>query len=712
MPLERDPGNPALWVNPDWNGREPGTFAFVVGVSAYDHLDGSATAYGLDQLSVSALTACRFFRWLGSEYYCEGKPLAKCWLLLGPTPAERAFDPSMPLTPTPSLDETRKALQAWYATIKGLDSFLVQDSRAIFFFSGHGLEMELNRQILLPSDFNEGDNPHWALSSFNLVTGLWALPLADQVFFIDACRNDAEDLRKQNPQGVPVFKFVPPSQRRQDADSVVIYAAGPGARAWQPTDPQHGVSVFGAALSEALTCAPGMQRECDQARCWVTFRDVVGFMRPRVRQALLGAGVAVTKPIHVWEEPPAAEVCEVPVAPPLRPSPPPGGGPGRQPLPQQPPGPSLDDMIAAVKVPRGWDRPADSGDRGGLLNVLDSEFVTNLLWDARVYDFRDRTWTSASHTARPAPIAFRRIARTPDRAVYRLDVQMDRAGTFWFELNDELTDRRAACVLPGDDRAAPRYTIELTFGEGRGVITGFDVVLADRNEGVLGAVAAAWQAAEAEQSEPADASTLAGWLSEAMLQRSPSPLAATVAALMLLRRRRGAEALGEWPGRLIDAFPAWPDGYVIHAEQVLRTGALAPLDVVALLLNLERTGLPRTGEAVGLAARQIEGLLDYAFDPENSRAPGQMDLHGRLLALRDRFGLVAGVFRAHGLCTTLLGPAELVTPDLLEADQGGDVRKDTSVEGLTVGPRTRGGGGAKKKEDVEEEEPRVATAFA
>jgi hypothetical protein len=151
---------------------------------------------------------------------------------------------------------------------------------------------------------------------------------------------------------------------------------------------------------------------------------------------------------------------------------------------------------------------------------------------------------------------------------------------------------------------------------------------------------------------------------------------------------------------------------VIHAEQVLRTGALPPLDVVALLLNLERTGLPRTGEAVGLAARQIEGLLDYAFDPEDQRPPEQMNLHGRLLALRDRFGLVAGVFRAHGLCTTLLGPAELVTPDLLEADQGGDVRKDTSVEGLTVGPRTRGGGGAKKKEDVEEEEPRVATAFA
>lgn len=701
MPLERDSQDAALWVNSDWNGREAGTFAVVIGISAYDHLDGSDEAYGLDQLSVSALTAYRFFRWLGNEYYCEGKPLAKCWLMLSSTPAERQAEPSMPSTSTPTLDQCRKAMQACYATIKGLDSFLVEDSRAMFFFSGHGLEMEANRQILLPTDYLDGDNPDWALSSSNLVTGLWALPLADQVFFIDACRNDGEALRQHNPLGVKVFKSVPPSQRRQDAESVVIYAAGPGGKAWQPTDPQDGVSVFGAALAEALTCGPGMQRECDDGRCWVTFRDVVNFMRPRVRQALFGGGVTVIKPIHVWEEPPIAEVCEVPVPPPQAPPAAGGGGGGREPQPQRPSDLVLGERIAAVTVPRGWDRPADSGDRRSLHALLRSEFVTNLLWDGRIYDFRDRRWTSVSHPTRPAPIAFRRIARTGNRAVYRLDVQMDRAGTFWFELNDKQAEPewRAACVLPGDDRSTPRYTIELTFDARGGTMTAFDVVLAEENEGVLGEVAGAWQAAEADDSERVDVSTLARWLSEAIRQRSASPLAATVAALMLLGRRQGGQALSEWAGRLVDEFPTWPDGYVIHAEHMLRTGSLPPLDVAALLLQLERTGLPRTGQAIGLAGRQIEGLLDYAFDPEDQRSRQQRDLYGRLLALQDRFGLVAGVFRAHGLCVTLLGPAELVTPDLLDADEGGDVRKDGAAGGRLRGPRRRAGGGAGKEEE-------------
>jgi hypothetical protein len=703
MALEQDPKNPVVWTNSDWNGREPATFAFVIGVSAYDHLDGSASSFGLGQLAVSALTAHRFFRWLDADYYCEGKPLAKCWLMLSPTAAERQAEASMPDTPIPRFNDCRLALEHWRETMGNVDSFAIQESRALFFFSGHGLEMEFNRQILLTADYRPARNAHWALSSDNIVEGLSALPLAEQVFLIDACRDDAEDLRTQNPQGTQVFNRVPPSQRRGDAEWVVIHAAGPGTKAWQPTDPCDGVSVFGDALDQALRAQSGMRRECDDRRCWVTFRDVVDFLRPRVQELLLGAGITVPKPVYVWPDPSTAEVCEVPIPTPRPPGAPPVPGGDREPRLPQPISPtelSLAYKIAAVDVPRDWERPADSGTRVALHGLLRSEFMTNLLWDARVYNFRDRTWADVSHTERPAPIAVRQIARTANRALYHLDVQMERRGTFWFELNDEQAERRAACMLPGDDRSVPRYTIELTFGSGGGTIIAFDIVLAEENEGVLGELAAA---AQADASASVEISTLSGWLSEAMRQRSPSPLAATVAALMLLRRRGGDEVLNEWSGQLIETFPGCPDAYVIHAEHMLRTGVLPAREVVPVLLQLERAGLPWTGEAIGLAARQIEGLLNYGFDPEPQRSPEQLDEYGRLQSLRERFGRVAAVFRPHGLCVTLLGPAELVTPALLEADEGGDVRRDPSGGREAAGPRKRTGGSAEKVEEVEVE---------
>ncbi|HEU0298645.1 MAG TPA: hypothetical protein VFR37_04305, partial [Longimicrobium sp.] len=72
MALERSTTDPALWQDPG-AGAGPGTWAVVIGVSRYDHLPAPGgpplqpapphDAYGLGQLSVSALTAYRFFTW-------------------------------------------------------------------------------------------------------------------------------------------------------------------------------------------------------------------------------------------------------------------------------------------------------------------------------------------------------------------------------------------------------------------------------------------------------------------------------------------------------------------------------------------------------------------------------------------------------------------------------------------------------------------------
>ena len=149
---------PGLWVNPSWQDGQPGTFAVVIGVSHYDHLnegrEPAAETYGLGQLHVSALTAYLFFQWLHESYSISGCPLAKCWLLLSPTADERQCLPGVDdhlLRPT--FMACAEAVGEWDAAMRALPGASARQSRALFFFSGHGLEPYPQEQLLLPCDY-------------------------------------------------------------------------------------------------------------------------------------------------------------------------------------------------------------------------------------------------------------------------------------------------------------------------------------------------------------------------------------------------------------------------------------------------------------------------------------------------------------------------------------------------------------------------------
>jgi hypothetical protein len=102
VPKDGAPEGQGLWANPDWKPGMPGTFAVIIGVSRYRHLENGEhptdpqgkpwikEARDLDQLHVSALTAFRVFRWLSAHYRHEA-PLVYCWLMLSPTPAEVGY---------------------------------------------------------------------------------------------------------------------------------------------------------------------------------------------------------------------------------------------------------------------------------------------------------------------------------------------------------------------------------------------------------------------------------------------------------------------------------------------------------------------------------------------------------------------------------------------------------------------------------------------
>jgi hypothetical protein len=187
MNLKPQTEEPGLWINRDWQEDTPGLFAVIIGVSRYPYLSPDETntdsddfplsteTYGLGQLKVSALTALEVFRWLRDKYQIDNCPLAKCWCLLSPTEEENAFDPEINENLTePSFRNCTKALRFWRGYMRQLPENVAEQSRSFFFFSGHGLEIHQNKQILLPMDYLAPPEPSWndAISTENLQNGL------------------------------------------------------------------------------------------------------------------------------------------------------------------------------------------------------------------------------------------------------------------------------------------------------------------------------------------------------------------------------------------------------------------------------------------------------------------------------------------------------------------------------------------------------------
>ena len=317
MPLAvEQTANGPVWKNSEWDPGKPGTFAVIIGVSKYDHLKGDDPSYGLDQLYVSALTAYRFFSWLKDEFQHPFLPLAWVWLLLSPTAAELEQMPGFPTTAfrLPTFNNCEISIQEWFQAMQDLDSTISEKSRALFFFSGHGLEVTQDRQILLPGDYLSppGRNVNKALSTYNLYTGLRATPVPEHFFFLDACRNDHAKLRELSLEGSPVLNPVPNWRVRPDIISPIVYATGPGANSWAPRDPHDGISFFGRALVECLECVPGVEAWHDNQRYWVTFRGLEDYLDPRVGGLLQAAGSRTKQPVRIWGPAGKTPICEVP----------------------------------------------------------------------------------------------------------------------------------------------------------------------------------------------------------------------------------------------------------------------------------------------------------------------------------------------------------------------------------------------------------------
>jgi hypothetical protein len=680
MKLLPQSSRPGLWTNPQWQPGTPGAFAVIIGVSNYDHLTGgqgrtASQTHGLGQLGVSAYTAYKFFCWLGAAFRCSNIRLAKCWLLLSPNAAELAFEPKLgDHQLLPLMENCEEAIGEWHAEMKQLDKMTAEQSRSFFFFSGHGLQVTEDKQILLPKDYLKPptENVNRALSTENLSQGVKNLTVPYQFFFLDACRNDHNNLGQQAAlDGTPVLNVNKSSVLNPDCYVPLFYASASGTQAWQPPDPSHGdkssvaygTSVFGQALLEGLQAQAGIKPDCSTAPCRVNLYLLEPFVKNRVTEILKGYQATVGQRIRARGDYTSEPITEVDYNPAQSPPPPPSG---------------YETKAAVFNVSRIVNQR--QSEFSNAHEILGSENMTYVWTTARLCRLPQATPTQPDWLPPDQSFGIRVVERDTETRTYRVYISPPDAAreTYWLQFSDTVGNT-FGCVLPPDEQS-PDYVIELDLDYsdsdgGPRPISRVDVSMAGRNSPQMIA-SRLWEEYQmVNVVEAADAINSLEWL---LAYKKISPLAANVGGLILLRARRW-DKLHNWLRNVANWFPYLPDGAVLWVEQLLRQSKKnlnnstaddsfmrdvpgrwegQPKRVVDYLASLLTRGLPTTGEALGYAARQVDMFLNYGDLNARDRAS--------LERVQQMIREALPYFRSGGLFSVFAGPASAIHPGLVQ----------------------------------------------
>lgn len=655
--LKPDPLRPGLWANDAWTPGTPGTFAVIIGVSRYRNLDGSPACFGLGQLFVSALTAFGVFSWLERQYVRTGSPLAKCWLLLSPTPEEIAEVKELDdHTAEPTFSNCEKAIQEWKLEMSRLPAAAAAQSRSVFFFSGHGLEVIEDRQILLPFDYLDPGAPiDRALSTQNISRGLKALSIPLHFLFVDACRNDHNNLGRYTPlEGTRVLDEPANAAINPDCFVPIFYASAAGTQAMQPNDPKLGVSLFGEALLDGLI-ARGLQPDCTSGTCCIFLHRLRPFVGDKIKE-LVRTRYNQTSSQRVRVRGDQTEEPVTEVAPPPPPGPQPGGQGGPRPAER---GPGLSAAFD-TGVPSALRAVLPTtGSWQDVHTFFGSEQITGLWMNrARVFDFERMEWLTKG-----VDIQVAESRRSEDNTALQFNLTIPGAQTgrtYWLQIEDSV--QAQAFVLPMDRSGLSVFRVEMDFQFNPPVIKRFDVSLSPDNPNFLGKTAMLWDIYNEESAHEALRQVQqifevhADALEDLLLNKVLSPLAATVAGTILVRARRW-DKLHNWLRNLANLAPEIPDGAVLWAEQCLRQpDSPSHNEALSYFLRLRSSSLPFLAEPTGYALRQAEDFLkDPAFEASRDQIKG---IHKRLMR-------AVGMFRPGGLFATFAGPAAALNPLIL-----------------------------------------------
>jgi hypothetical protein len=642
IPHDEQPG---LWVNKDWQPGTPGTFAMVIGISDYAALDGSRESLNLGKLPVSALSAFRFFEWLENEYFVSGCPLAMCWLLLSPSKAELLVAPRMAQAPlSPDYDFCYTAIQDWFDEMKKLPTPAANESRSIFFFSGHGLEIINDRQILLPRDYQPARNVDRALSSENIRNGLKDLTVPLHFLFLDACRKDHDKLSEYTTLTGSKVLNEPSNKRINSLCKVqIFYACASGTTAWSPDLTKGVVSVFSQALLEGLE-ANGLEPDCKGDRCFIYIHLLLPFMEGRMKEILRSRYLSSES-----QEPRVGgDLTVKPVTELSGPQPQDG-------LPPKPPkpyldfgGPSLPGSGEAIGIPLQANTPG---------KISDDE-MRSYLDGAGIYDFSSKAWLP------DGSIEITNLRRREDTNLYEFDIRIRKAAKgqlYWLELSNKT--QTVGCALPVDWVDQTVFHASAHAASRPYAVARLDITLSENSGGLLRKAMQLWQRSDRGLLTLSDLQTSFletpfAELRSGIERHTVSSLGSMITASILSRTAQW-KLLGDWALALTTVNPKMTDGAILWAERCLRQDDRPVIEPLKYFMLMDTGTLPILSHTISLALRQAEYYSSLNTLPDPFRA-GISRIHRRLAR-------AVGTFRPGGLFASFIGKVGQVSSETIAA---------------------------------------------
>lgn len=308
-----------LWLDrPSQPPDGPRTHALVIGTSRYDHLPEKGQpapvqneTFDLVQARSPAAGAFRFARWLRDSYANPTAPIGTIDLYLSPSDAEVANDAELgKAAGTTRSGEIQQAIYAWRTRCSGQ-----RDGVAIFYASGHGIEVSKQDHVVLLQDFAKDPRVlEGAVDVGSVFYGMRGGHLPSrQFYFVDACRIRPDAFNRYANLGVGVGldelregdeTRTAPVYFSASVDTAALGVPGIG-------------TIFSQALIESLGGLAVKEFPDDQQRWHVDSSSLQKALEVRVKelalehndvQDVVTGGYVRTTPFHYYPEPPELTV--------------------------------------------------------------------------------------------------------------------------------------------------------------------------------------------------------------------------------------------------------------------------------------------------------------------------------------------------------------------------------------------------------------------
>jgi hypothetical protein len=207
-----------------------GIHALFVGVGSYQDLR-------IRKLTSPSVSAYRIYKWLIEARGRLALPLVSSRLLLSPTLSERRLARELgglPNVPRSRLEQLREALVGWRE-----DAMQCNESMTLFYFAGHGLELDRKAAVLLEdSELLRAIDIESIIHVMNPPSvGSMA---RTQLYFFDCCRDPS--------LSISVGRMSPHPELGPPPDRYLFFATSSGTKAYG----KNGKTRFSEALLESL----------------------------------------------------------------------------------------------------------------------------------------------------------------------------------------------------------------------------------------------------------------------------------------------------------------------------------------------------------------------------------------------------------------------------------------------------------------------------